>query len=98
MSKTTKTDETTTEPTIEDRVRADYAAFLDVISDKYRDDLGPNMYWPGETAALSAIPALKAIGQRMKPKVTVAPRPPRDAPPETTPPARTREQVDRGYR
>ena len=100
MTKRTKTKtETTTDqepptPPLEDRVRADYADFLDHLADKYRDELGANMYWPIETAPLSAVPALKAMGQRMQKKVKVAPRPPWPAPPPTHPPAGSQQLAD----
>lgn len=101
MSKKTPKTPTTEEPPtppLEDRVRADYADFLVVLADKYQDEFGPNMYWPIETAPLSAVPALKAIGQRMRSKVKIPPRPPLRVPqPETDPPRGSQRVPDTLY-
>jgi hypothetical protein len=104
MSKRTKTVETTTDqkpapPSIEERVGDATKRYLADVEHLMSPELGkPKMYWSTTTPALVSRPVPMDLDRALRPRVKVAPRPPHDPPPETTPRARTHEEVDRDYR
>lgn len=105
MSKRTKTVETTTDqepapPSIEDRVAAATKRYLVDVEQLMSPELGKvHMHWSTGTPPAVSRPVLMDLDRALRPKVNLPPRPPLVIPPpQTSPPARTYEQVDRDYR
>jgi hypothetical protein len=67
---------------------------LDWIAERY----GTKIQWSTPNVATMRSAARIDVVRALRPPPLQLPRPPHDAPPKTTPRARTRAEADRGYR